>query len=71
MVMGKDNQESIIMGGTVAGGKKARDKILAKDPKFYNKIGTKGGQNTKGNFAVIPGLAKRANKASHAKKMVK
>lgn len=31
------------MAGTRAGGLKARDKNLAKDPKFYSNIGRKGG----------------------------
>lgn len=33
------------MSGTKAGGQKARDKNLAKDPNFYAKIGAKGGRN--------------------------
>lgn len=33
------------MSGTTKGGKKARDKNLARDPDFYVKIGTVGGKN--------------------------
>lgn len=33
------------MAGTKAGGKKAAQKNLAKDPNFYAKIGAKGGRN--------------------------
>ena len=33
------------MSGTAAGGRKARDKNLARDPNFYAKIGAKGGRN--------------------------
>ena len=32
------------MAGTKAGGKKAAQKNLAKDPNFYAKIGAKGGR---------------------------
>jgi hypothetical protein len=41
------------MAGTVEGGKKAAEKNLANDPRFYEKIGRKGGQNgTTGGFAA-------------------
>lgn len=33
------------MAGTKAGGLKARDRNLARDPDFYAKIGRKGGKN--------------------------
>ena len=40
------------MSGTIAGGIKARDKNLARDPDWYKKIGAKGGKNgTTGGFA--------------------
>lgn len=40
------------MAGTKAGGIKAAQKNLAKDPDFYAKIGRKGGQNGRsGGFA--------------------
>lgn len=40
------------MAGTIAGGIKARDKNLAKDPDYYKKIGHIGGSNsTTGGFA--------------------
>lgn len=40
------------MAGTKAGGLKARDKNLAKNPNFYKDIGAKGGRNgTTGGFA--------------------
>lgn len=49
------------MAGTIAGGKKAAEKNLAKDPNFYAKIGRKGGQNGKtGGFAANPELARIA-----------
>lgn len=49
------------MAGTKAGGIKARDRNLAKDPNFYNKIGTKGGRNGHtGGFAANPELARLA-----------
>jgi len=39
------------MGGTKAGGIKAREKNLAQDPDFYKKIGSIGGKNgTTGGF---------------------
>ena len=40
------------MAGTKAGGLKARERNLAKDPDFYKKIGAKGGRNGRtGGFA--------------------
>lgn len=36
------------MSGTRAGGIKARERNLAKDPDFYRRIGRKGGHNGKG-----------------------
>ena len=63
------------MAGTVAGGKKAAAKNLAKDPSFYAKIGAKGGKNGRtGGFAANPELARiagakggRARKKAEAK----
>ncbi|MBF1024949.1 MAG: general stress protein [Candidatus Nanogingivalaceae bacterium] len=49
------------MAGTKAGGMKAAQKNLAKDPNFYAKIGRKGGQNGHtGGFAANPELARIA-----------
>ena len=49
------------MAGTVAGGKKAAQKNLAKDPDFYARIGKKGGANGRtGGFAANPELARIA-----------
>ena len=49
------------MAGTKAGGLKAAAKNLAKDPKFYAKIGAKGGRNGRtGGFAANPELARIA-----------
>ena len=49
------------MAGTKAGGSKAAQKNLAKDPNFYAKIGRKGGQNGHtGGFAANPELARIA-----------
>ena len=49
------------MAGTKAGGKKAAQKNLAKDPNFYAKIGAKGGRNGRtGGFAANPALARIA-----------
>lgn len=49
------------MAGTKAGGKKAAEKNLARDPEFYARIGRKGGQNgTTGGFAANPDLARIA-----------
>ena len=51
------------MAGTKAGGLKAAQKNLAKDPNFYAKIGAKGGKKTgpKG-FALNRELARTAGK---------
>lgn len=49
------------MSGTVAGGKKAAAKNMAKDPDFYKKIGAIGGRNgNTGGFAANPELARIA-----------
>ena len=49
------------MAGTKAGGLKAAQKNLAKDPSFYAKIGAKGGKNGRtGGFAANPELARVA-----------
>lgn len=49
------------MAGTKAGGLKAAQKNLAKDPDFYAKIGRKGGQNGHtGGFAANRELARTA-----------
>ena len=49
------------MSGTAAGGKKAAQKNLQRDPDFYAKIGKKGGQNGRtGGFAANPELARIA-----------
>lgn len=49
------------MTGTKIGALKARDKIKAKDPDFYKKIGKIGGQNSfTGGFAANPELARIA-----------
>lgn len=49
------------MAGTKAGGLKAAQKNLARDPDFYAKIGAKGGRNgTTGGFAANPELARIA-----------
>jgi len=49
------------MAGTKAGGLKAAQKNLAKDPNFYAKIGEKGGRNGHtGGFAANPDLARIA-----------
>ena len=51
------------MAGTVEGGRKAAAKIIAKDPLFYKKIGTKGGRNgNTGGFAANPELARIAGR---------
>lgn len=36
------------MAGTAAGGRKAAQKNLEKDPTFYSRIGTKGGEISRG-----------------------
>lgn len=44
------------MAGTRAGGLRARDMNLRRDPDFYKKIGQKGGRNgNTGGFARQPG----------------
>ena len=49
------------MAGTVAGGRKAAQKNLQKDPNFYAKIGSKGGKmGHTGGFAANPELARIA-----------
>jgi len=49
------------MAGTKLGGRKAAAKNLARDPRFYAKIGAKGGQNGHtGGFAANPELARIA-----------
>ncbi|MGB4762780.1 MAG: hypothetical protein WBP12_05500 [Candidatus Saccharimonas sp.] len=49
------------MAGTKAGGLKAAQKNLQKDPNFYAKIGAKGGRNgNTGGFAANPALARIA-----------
>ena len=49
------------MAGTKAGGVKAAQKNLQKDPNFYAKIGQKGGRNGRtGGFAANPALARIA-----------
>ena len=54
-------RETIVMAGTKAGGLKAAQKNLQKDPNFYAKIGAKGGKNGRtGGFAANPQLARIA-----------
>lgn len=50
------------MGGTIEGGRKARETNYKKyGPDFYRRIGSKGGQNgNTGGFAANPELAKIA-----------
>lgn len=49
------------MANTKEGGIKTRDKILARDPDHYKKIGAIGGKNGHtGGFAANPELAKIA-----------
>jgi len=51
------------MAGTKAGGRKAAEKNLQRDPDFYAKIGRKGGQmGHTGGFAANPELARIAGK---------
>ena len=51
------------MAGTKAGGRKAAEKNLQRDPYFYAKIGRKGGQmGHTGGFAANPELARIAGK---------
>ena len=54
-------EENVSMSGTKAGGLKAAQKNLARDPDFYAKIGRKGGKNGRtGGFAANPALARIA-----------
>ena len=54
-------EENVSMAGTKAGGLKAAQKNLARDPDFYAKIGRKGGKNGRtGGFAANPALARIA-----------
>ena len=54
-------EENVSMAGTKAGGLKAAQKTLARDPDFYAKIGRKGGKNGRtGGFAANPALARIA-----------
>ena len=54
-------EENLPMAGTKAGGLKAAQKNLARDPDFYAKIGRKGGKNGRtGGFAANPALARIA-----------
>lgn len=54
-------RENLPMAGTKAGGLKAAQKNLQKDPDFYAKIGAKGGRNGHtGGFAANPALARVA-----------
>ena len=54
-------EEKVSMAGTKAGGLKAAQKNLARDPDFYAKIGRKGGKNGRtGGFAANPALARIA-----------
>lgn len=49
------------MAGTKAGGIKAAQKNIQRDPNFYAKIGAKGGRNGHtGGFAANPELARVA-----------
>ena len=49
------------MAGTKAGGQKAAQKNLARNPNFYAEIGSKGGKNGHtGGFAANPELARIA-----------
>ena len=51
------------MAGTKAGGRKAAEKNLQRDPDFYAKIGARGGRNGHtGGFAANPELARIAGK---------
>lgn len=46
------------MGGTLIGGKKAAAKNLANDPKYYKKMGAKGGAaSTESGFYMNPAAA--------------
>lgn len=64
------------MAGTKAGGIKAAQKNLAKDPDFYAKIGAKGGKSGRtGGFAANPELARiagaKGGRISRRRKSVK
>lgn len=49
------------MANNREGGAKTRDKLLARDPDYYKKIGAIGGKNGHtGGFAANPELAKIA-----------
>lgn len=51
------------MAGTKAGGRKAAEANLKRDPDFYKKIGSKGGSNGHtGGFAADRDLAIRAGR---------
>lgn len=51
------------MAGTRIGGLKAAAKNLARDPKFYSKIGRRGGKNGHtGGFHANPELARIAGR---------
>lgn len=57
---GKEKQHIV---GTRIGGLKTREKILARDPNHYKKIGSKGGHNgNTGGFAANPELAREAGR---------
>ena len=63
------------MAGTKAGGQKAAQKNLERDPNFYAKIGSKGGKNGHtGGFAANPELARiagaKGGRISRRKKIV-
>jgi len=56
------------MSGTAEGAAKVKAKILARDPDFYKRIGTIGGQNSLGTgFAMNRELAKVAGAAGGRK----
>lgn len=51
------------MAGTKAGGQKAAQKNLARDPSFYARIGAIGGKKSNtGGFAANPELARIAGR---------
>ena len=51
------------MAGTLAGGRKAAQKNLERDPDFYRKIGAVGGSRpTTGGFKANPELAREAGR---------
>ena len=54
------------MAGTIEGGKKARDKNLARDPEFYSKIGGKGGKATFATHGITKGFASNPELAAIA-----